>query len=142
MIDHVYISVKDVSRSRAFYAAALKPLGWRELFEYDSSAGPASVPDLFGLADRSYGSGGVIGNSIWLRERKPGETGLYLGLVADSPQEVDAAYAAALAAGGQDAGEPALRAYFGPGYYAANVIDLDGNELEFVNKEFNPKRPA
>jgi catechol 2,3-dioxygenase-like lactoylglutathione lyase family enzyme len=142
MIDHVYISVGNISRSRGFYAAALQPLGWRELGAYDSSTGPANVPDLFGFGDRAYGSGDVVGTSVWLRERQPGETGLYLGLVADSPAEVDAAYAAALAAGGQDDGGVGPRPYFGPGYYAANVTDFDGNRLEFVNKSWNPKRSA
>ena len=142
MIDHVYISVSDIDRSRAFYAAVLRSLGWRELGAYDSSSGPENVPDLFGFGDRVYGSGEFVGNSIWLRARRPGETGLYLGLVADSPAEVDAAYAAALAAGGQDDGGSGPRPHFGPGYYAANVTDFDGNRLEIVNKRGNPRRPA
>ena len=56
--------------------------------------------------------------------------------------EVDAAYAAALQAGGRDDGPPAPRLHFNEGYYAANVIDFDGNRLEFVHKRWNPKRPA
>ena len=48
VLDHIYISVSDVPRSVAFYAAALQPLGWRELGSYDSSTGPADVPDLYG----------------------------------------------------------------------------------------------
>ena len=142
MIDHVYVSVGDIGRSRVFYAAALEPLGWTELGAYDASTGPAHVPDLFGFGDRAYGSDVAVGSSIWLRARLPGETGLYLGLVADSPAEVDAAYAAALAAGGHDDGGAGPRPYFGPGYYAANVTDFDGNRLEFVNKSWNPKRSA
>jgi catechol 2,3-dioxygenase-like lactoylglutathione lyase family enzyme len=134
MIDHVYLSVSDVTRSLAFYAAALRPLGWRELGRYDSAAGPAGIPDLYGLGDDAYGGGEAPGSSIWLRQRQPGETGLYVGFVAASRAAVDAAHAAALAAGGQDEGAPALRAYFGPGYYAANVADFDGNRLEFTRK--------
>jgi catechol 2,3-dioxygenase-like lactoylglutathione lyase family enzyme len=95
MLDHIYISVNDVSRSLAFYAATLAPLGWRELGSYDSSTGPAEVPDLHGLADEVYGSGAAVGSSIWLRQRQPGETGLYVGFVADDEGEVNAAYAAA-----------------------------------------------
>ena len=52
----------------------------------------------------------------------------------------DAAYAAAVKAGGTDEGEPADRTYFAPGYYAANVADFDGNRLEFVHKAWNPAR--
>ena len=87
-----------------------------------------------------FGSGNAVGSSIWLRQRKPGETGLYLGIVCDTNELVDAAYAAAINAGGTDEGEPADRTYFAPGYYAANVADFDGNRLEFVHKAWNPKR--
>jgi catechol 2,3-dioxygenase-like lactoylglutathione lyase family enzyme len=138
VLDHIYISVSDVSRSLIFYAATLEPLGWRELGSYDSSAGPAEVPDLYGLADGAYGSGVAVGCSIWLRQRQPGETGLYVGFVADDEAEVNAAYAAAIEAGGTSEGEPAIRAYFGPSYYAANIADFDGNHLEIVHKSFNP----
>jgi catechol 2,3-dioxygenase-like lactoylglutathione lyase family enzyme len=138
VIDHVYISVTDVGRSLAFYAAALAPLGWRELGTYDASSGPDGVPDLYGLADEAYGGGVTVGASIWLRRRETGETGLYVGVVADDHAAVDAAYAAAISAGGTSEGEPAVRSYFGPGYYAANVGDFDGNHLEIVNKSFNP----
>jgi catechol 2,3-dioxygenase-like lactoylglutathione lyase family enzyme len=142
MIDHVYVSVSDPIRSLAFYTAALQPLGWRELVKYDGASGPDTVPSLWGLTDGAAPSGLAIKTSIWLRQRTAGETGLYLGLAADDPAEVDAAYAAALQAGGRDDGVPAMRLYFGEGYYAANVIDFDGNRLEFVNKSWNPKKPV
>jgi catechol 2,3-dioxygenase-like lactoylglutathione lyase family enzyme len=138
LIDHVYISVTDIDRSLAFYSAALEPLGWRVLGNYDSSSGPDGVPDLYGLGDDAYGRGVTVGASIWLRHRQPGETGLYLGFVADDHATVNAAYAAAINAGGTSEGQPAIRSYFGPGYYAANVGDFDGNHLEIVNKSFNP----
>ena len=142
MIDHVYVSVSDPGRSLAFYTAALKPLGWRVLGNYDGSSGPATVPNLWGLTDGASPGGHAIKTSLWLRQRTIGETGIYLGLVADDPAEVDAAYAAALQAGGRDDGAPATRKYFSEGYYAANVIDLDDNRLEFVNKVWNSKKPA
>ena len=138
MLDHIYISVSDVPRSLAFYAAALEPLGWREVGSYDSSTGPEEVPDLYGLADAAYGSGVAVGASIWLRQRQSGETGLYVGFVADDEAEVNAAYAAAIEAGGTSEGKPAIRAYFGPSYYAANIADFDANHLEIVHKSFNP----
>ena len=140
MIDHVYISVADIDRSLDFYRDALRPLGWREFGKYDAASGPDSVPDLFGLGDATYVSGTGVGSSIWLRRRQPGETGLYLGIVCDSNEAVDAAYAAAISAGGTDEGKPADRTYFAHGYYAANVADFDGNRLEFVHKAWNPTR--
>jgi catechol 2,3-dioxygenase-like lactoylglutathione lyase family enzyme len=139
VIDHVYISVTDIGRSLAFYSAALAPLGWRELGNYDSSSGPDGVPDLYGLADDAYGSGTAVGASIWLRRRQPGETGLYVGFVADDHAAVDAAYAAAINAERTSEGEPAVRSYFGSGYYAANIGDFDRNHLEIVSKSFNPR---
>jgi catechol 2,3-dioxygenase-like lactoylglutathione lyase family enzyme len=54
----------------------------------------------------------------------------------------DAAYAAAIGAGGIDEGKPAERTYFAPGYYAANVADFDANHLEFVRKAWNPSTPG
>jgi catechol 2,3-dioxygenase-like lactoylglutathione lyase family enzyme len=140
MIDHVYISVTDIEKSVTFYLAALQPLGWRRLGDYDAASGPAGVPSLHGIGDATYASGAGVGSSIWLRRRAPGETGLYLGIVCDSNEEVGAAYAAAISAGGIDQGKPADRTYFAPGYYAANIGDLDGNQLEFVHKAWNPRR--
>lgn len=63
---------------------------------------------------------------------------MYVGFVADNEAEVNAAYAAAIDAGGTSEGEPAIRVYFGPGYYAANLADFDGNHIEIVHKSFNP----
>jgi catechol 2,3-dioxygenase-like lactoylglutathione lyase family enzyme len=140
VIDHVYISVTDIDRSLAFYAEALKALGWSASGKYDAASGPKGVPNLYGIVDDAYGSGKAVGSSIWLRQRQRGETGLYLGIVCDTNELVDAAYAAAIKAGGTDEGQPADRTYFAPGYYAANVADFDGNRLEFVHKAWNPKR--
>jgi catechol 2,3-dioxygenase-like lactoylglutathione lyase family enzyme len=140
VIDHVYISVTDIGKAMAFYREALRPLGWAEFGKYESASGPDTVPDLYGLGDHTYVTGTGVGSSIWLRQRKPGETGLYLGIVCDTNQAVDAAYASAISAGGIDEGKPADRTYFAPGYYAANVADFDGNRLEFVHKAWNRAR--
>lgn len=142
MIDHVYISVTDIERSLGFYLDALQPLGWSAFGNYKAASGPAEVPELYGIGDDVYGSGKAVGSSIWLRRRKRGETGLYLGIVCDSNELVDAAYAAAITAGATNEGAPADRTYFSAGYYAANVADFDGNRLEFVHKAWNPKRHA
>jgi hypothetical protein len=85
-----------------------------------------------------FGSGKAVGSSIWLRQRKLGETGLYLGIVCDTNELVDAAYATAIKAGGTDEGEPADRTYFAPGYYAANVADFDGNVLSSYTRRGTP----
>jgi catechol 2,3-dioxygenase-like lactoylglutathione lyase family enzyme len=137
MIDHVYISVTNIETALDFYTEALKPLGWRQLGSYDSWSGPEDVPVLHGIGDKRYVSGTGVGSSVWLRQRVPGETGLYLGIVCDNNEAVDAAFAASINAGGIDEGKPTERIYFAPGYYAANVADSDGNRLEFVHKAWN-----
>ena len=50
--------------------------------------------------------------------------------------DVDAAYAAAIAAGATDNGRPGARVYYDPRYYAGNVLDPDGYSLEFVYKSW------
>ena len=115
MIDHVYISVTNIEKSLVFYSEALKPVGWKPLGNYDSASGPEGVPDLHGIGDDMFGSAKGVGSSIWLRHRKLGETGLYLGIVCDTNEMVDAAYGAAIKAGGTDEGEAADRTYFARG---------------------------
>ena len=53
MIDHVYVPVADIEKSLAFYAEALKPIGWSLSGNYDAASGPEGVPDLYGLGDRA-----------------------------------------------------------------------------------------
>jgi hypothetical protein len=62
----------------------------RQVGTYDSSTGPAGVPGLYGLADEDYGSGVSVSCSIWLRQRQSGQTGLFVGFVADDEAEVNA----------------------------------------------------
>jgi catechol 2,3-dioxygenase-like lactoylglutathione lyase family enzyme len=127
MLDHVFLSVSDLTRSIAFYAAALAPLGITDRVDYDGADGPPGHPDLKG-----FGCGGRI--FFWLREGVVEGRAAHVGFVAKSHAEVDAAYAAAMAAGAGDNDPPAARAYYDPRYYAANVLDPDGYSLEFVFK--------
>ena len=129
MLDHVFISVSDLTRSIAFYTAALAPLGIHDRVDYDGADGPAGHPDLKG-----FGNGGKI--FFWLRPGVVEGRAAHVGFVANSRAEVDAAYAAAIAAGATDNGPPAARLYYDPRYYAANVLDPDGYSLEFVFKNW------
>lgn len=54
-------------------------LGWSAFGNYDSASDPGSVPDLYGIGDDLSGGGQAVGSSIWLRQRRHGESGLYLG---------------------------------------------------------------
>lgn len=127
MLDHVFISVSDLTRSVAFYTAALAPLGITDRVDYHGADGPPGHPDLNG-----FGCGGRI--FFWLRAGVVEGRAAHVGFIANSQAEVDAAYAAAMAAGASDNGPPAARAYYDPRYYAANVLDPDGYSLEFVFK--------
>jgi len=129
MLDHVFLTVSDIQRSVAFYEKALAPLGIEERFDYDGKNGPPGHPDLkgFGKEGRLY---------LWLREGAVDGRAVHLGFVAGSPMQVEAAYAAAIAAGATDNGAPGIRLYYDPRYYAANVCDPDGYSLEFVYKSW------
>jgi catechol 2,3-dioxygenase-like lactoylglutathione lyase family enzyme len=118
MFDHVSIGVADIARSKKFYDAALKPLGYSRLSDGETSLG--------------YGDKAV---ALWLgASKKPvkpdTESGLHFCLVAPDRAAVDAFHAAALKAGGTDNGKPGVRADYGPKYYAAFAIDPDGYRIE------------
>ncbi|EJL22932.1 VOC family protein [Novosphingobium sp. AP12] len=129
MLDHVFISVSDLDRSIAFYTAALTPLGITQRVDYDGKDGPPGHPDLkgFGKNNRIF---------FWLRPGIVQGGAAHVGFVANSRAEVDAAYAAAIAAGATGNGPPGARLHYDPRYYAANVLDPDGYSLEFTYKNW------
>jgi catechol 2,3-dioxygenase-like lactoylglutathione lyase family enzyme len=129
MLDHVFLSVSDLNRSVAFYVDALSPLGITQRHDFDGKDGPPGHPDLKG-----FGTGGRIG--LWLRSGVVEGRAAHVGFLARSEVEVNAAYAAAMAAGATDNGAPGVRLYYDPRYYAANVMDPDGYSLEFVYKSW------
>jgi catechol 2,3-dioxygenase-like lactoylglutathione lyase family enzyme len=127
MLDHIFLSVRDTARSVAFYSATLGPLGITSRLDYDGRQGPPGHPDLKG-----FGADGRV--FFWLREGVAEGRAAHVGFAAGSHAEVDAAYAAAMAAGATDNGAPGARLHYDPRYYAAGVLDLDGYSLEFVHK--------
>lgn len=129
MLDHIFLSVRDLDAAVVFYTAALAPLGIVNRLDYDGRAGPPGHPDLkgFGAHGRMF---------FWLREGTVDARSAHVGFVADSRETVDAAYAAAMAAGATDNGAPGARLHYDPRYYAANVRDPDGYSLEFVYKSW------
>jgi catechol 2,3-dioxygenase-like lactoylglutathione lyase family enzyme len=123
MIDHTGITVSHFETSKAFYAAALKPLGYVVRKERGKSAG-------FG-ADEATGKGDPSGD-FWLFEGPPSTPRIHLAFRAASAREVDAFHQAALAAGGKDNGAPGLRPIYHKDYYGAFVLDPDGYNIEAV----------
>ncbi|HEY1808911.1 MAG TPA: VOC family protein [Acidobacteriaceae bacterium] len=129
MLDHVFLTVSDMERSTSFYEAALAPLGISQRVDYDGKDGPPEHPDL-----RGFGANGRF--HLWLRQGAAHGDAAHVGFVANSRNQVDAAYAAAIAAGATDNGAPGIRRYYDPRYYAANVLDPDGYSIEFVYKSW------
>jgi catechol 2,3-dioxygenase-like lactoylglutathione lyase family enzyme len=129
MLDHVFLSVRDLDRSIAFYTAALAPLGITQRVDYDGKDGPPGHPDLkgFGKNNRIF---------FWLRRGIVEGGAAHVGFVAASRGEVDTAYAAAITGGATDNGPPGVRLHYDPRYYAANVLDPDGYRLEFTYKSW------
>jgi len=116
MIDHAGVSVANVATSKAFYRAALKPLGYEALMEGEGFAG-------FGVAPKP---------DFWIGEGAPNVPPIHVAFGARSRAQVDAFYKAAMAAGGRDNGAPGLRPQYHPNYYGAFVLDPDGNNIEAV----------
>lgn len=116
LFDHVTLRVGDLSRSRAFYEQALKPFGVRVV---QSSQGP------LGFVTDGCGD-------FWIKEEPPVAGPVHIAFAARDRATVDAFHAAAVQAGGGDNGPPGLRPLYHPGYYAAFVLDPDGNNIEAV----------
>ncbi len=116
LIDHLQLVVRDLPASQRFYEAVFKTLG---------------IP-MGGTGD-SYFWADELFVSTAQSEAAQGElTGrVHLAFQAQDRAAVDAFHKAALAAGGKDHGAPGERPYH-PGYYAAFVLDPDGNNIEAV----------
>lgn len=118
MFDHISIGVRDLARSKRFYDAAMKPLGYACKF-----------------ADGSLGYGNDDGIGLWVGAtdhpvQPDNKSNPHFCFVAPTRKSVEQFHTAALKQGGKDNGAPGLRADYGPNYYAAFVVDPDGYRLE------------
>lgn len=118
MFDHVKFGVSDYAASKAFFLQALAPLGVTLVGEGEPSYGA----ELAGSGDASL--------CLYQSAEKP--AALHIAFRADSREQVDAFWQAALAAGGKDNGAPGLRPNYHASYYAAFVIAPDGHNIEAV----------
>lgn len=123
MLDHVSITVSDISRARPFYDAVFAALGVPKVYDrpdalgYGLRAGPDAPA-------RSYVS--IFPSPSMVADRR------HWCFKAPNRAAVDAFHAAGLARGGRCDGAPGLRAHYHPSYYAAFLTDPDGNRLEAV----------
>ncbi len=117
MIEHTSIAVGDYKKAKKFYSAALAPVGYKlnmDMVEYKAAG---------------FMEGGHT--SFWISERKNPQP-MHIAFAAQGKEEVESFYKAALKAGGKGNGAPGYRKDYSPGYYAAFVYDLDGNNVEAV----------
>ena len=115
MYDHIGLKVKDLDAAVRFYQAALEPLGHVLASQETSYAGlgPKDEP------------------ALWLYKDHR-SLGVHVAFRAPSRQAVDRFHAAGLKAGGRDNGKPGVRKDYSPRYYAAFLLDPDGNNVEAV----------
>lgn len=129
MIAHTGLAVKNYQKGKAFYQKALAPLGYKQNMEYGEAAG--------------FIEGGQT--SFWIVGKKRVQAG-HVAFEAKDKKSVNTFYRAAMKAGAKDNGEPGYRPDYWPGYYAAFVLDADGNNVEAVwfdySKVKKEKRPA
>jgi|SRR5215831_11055471 len=117
MYDHISLKVADFGKSLAFYRAALAPLGL-EAQHIDSESKSAG-----------FGPRGSVG--LWIAEGKPNRE-IHLAFRSSNRAAIGHFFDAALRTGGKDNGKPGLRPDYGESYYAAFVLDPDGNNIEAV----------
>jgi catechol 2,3-dioxygenase-like lactoylglutathione lyase family enzyme len=122
MLDHLSITTADLDRAQHFYDAVMSALGYLRV--YRSARG-------IGYGERS-GPGGYI--SVYLSDNVVADR-RHWAFRAQTRAAVRAFHAAALAAGGRDDGPPGLRPEYDPTYYAAFVLDPDGNRIEAVCRQ-------
>lgn len=123
MLDHIGFPVTDFARAKAFYTAALAPLGYRVVMEVTLSED----------GDDGYAGFGDKRPQFWIGTGKPLAGRLHVAFMAKNRAEVRAFYEAAIAAGGVDNGGPGLRPHYHENYYGAFVLDPDGHNIEAVN---------
>ena len=130
IIDHLNIGVADAERSRIFYEKALAPLGIGLVLSI-----PREGAEKGGEQEKANGVLHGFGNEhkplFWILGNVRVGEGTHIGFVASDRSQVDAFYAAAIAAGATDNGPPGLRRYH-ESYYGAFVRDPDGISIEAV----------
>jgi catechol 2,3-dioxygenase-like lactoylglutathione lyase family enzyme len=116
IVDHVLFVVEDLEASRRLYTAALAPLGYEELYVQEDCV--------------SYGAEDL--DDFTICQGEPATTAAHVAFSAESREEVDAFFEAAVANGATIRGEPGVWTQYSERYYAAFVNDLHQNNVEAV----------
>ena len=125
MYNHIGLKVKDLDASVRFYTAALAPLGLVLAFADESTAGfgPEGAPALWLAGDAQ------LAHSL-----------VHVAFDASTRSAVDAFHREGLKARGRDNGAPGIRADYAPNYYAAFLLDPDGNNIEAVWYDYSKEK--
>ena len=121
VFDHVDLNASDYAASVRFYETVLSPLGIPKIAEHEGG-------EAWG-EDR-----GTCFTNLNVLERRPPTTNLHLCFYARSKDQVDAFHRAGVEADFQSNGGPGYRDY-APGYYAAYLLDPDGNNVEALYRD-------
>ena len=121
IIDHVEIPVADAQRAYHFYEATLSPLKLELIISIQAHGGGAR---------HGFGRDGYP--RLWIHEEKGERLPVHIAFAAQNRATVDAFFSAALSNGGTDNGSPGVREKYHSSYYAAYVLDPDGNNVEAV----------
>jgi catechol 2,3-dioxygenase-like lactoylglutathione lyase family enzyme len=122
MLDHLSITATDLDRAQRFYDATMSALGYPRV--YRNARG-------IGYGERDGASGYI---SVFLSDRVVADK-RHWAFRAPNRAAVRTFHAAALSHGGRDDGAPGLRPDYSPTYYAAFVLDPDGNRIEAVCRQ-------
>jgi len=111
LVDHVHLRCRDLEASKRFYRAVLEAIGIPVLSESEHH---------------------LAADELWIDQADGPVSHVHLAFQAQDRETVERFHRAALAAGGRDNGGPGERHYH-PGYFAAFVLDPDGNNIEAVH---------
>lgn len=116
LIDHIGIAISDLNQSKQFYSKTLAPLNIELIAEDQGWVG--------------YGKGEAA--AFWFGPDETIQSPMHIAFSAETRQQVDDFYEAAMAAGAKCNGKPGIRAMYHADYYGAFVIDPDGHNIEAV----------
>lgn len=117
MIHHVTLHVSNYEKAKEFFSKTLKPLGYEKIMDFPeykaAGFGKSGKPD------------------FWIAEKNPFGN-QHVAISAENQEQIGRFYEAAIKAGAKDNGAPGFRKEYSPDYYAAFILDSDGNNIEAV----------
>jgi catechol 2,3-dioxygenase-like lactoylglutathione lyase family enzyme len=114
IFDHVDVCASDYAESVRFYETVLAPIGIQRLAVHED---------------------GTCFANLNVVDRRPATQNLHICFYTREKDHVDAFHQAGVAAGFRSNGEPGYREIYGPGYYAAYLLDPDGNNVEALYRD-------